>query len=135
SARTGPPRRGGHRHDHWLGRDVYVLELESNIARAAPYARADHPVLPTILRADREAGELWVEVITGRPIAQGRTLDDGQRREPREALAALHRAGAAHGAVDERHVYIHGTHARLAFPLSVQDGSPDEDLAALDALP
>lgn len=135
SARAVPPQRGGDRHDVWLGRDVYVLPLEKHLARAAAFARADHPQLSTILRADPDAKEIWVEVMAGRPLSQGLSLTAEQVTDLRDALAALHRAGGAHGAVDSEHVYIHAGRARLAFPRIVGSADPEADLVAVDSLP
>lgn len=135
SARAVPPQRGGDRHDVWLGRDVYVVPLEKHLARAAAFARADHPQLSTILRADPDAKEIWVEVMAGRPLSQGLALSAAHVTELREALEALHRAGGAHGAVDPQHVYLHAGRARLAFPRTPRSADPEADLAALAALP
>lgn len=133
--RCAPPQRGGDRHDSWLGRDVYVLSLERHLPRAAAFARADHPALPTILRADADSQEIWVEVMSGRPLSQGLSLTPAQVDELRSALQTLHRAGGAHGAVDDHHVYVHAGCARLAFPRSQPTAATAEaDLAALHGL-
>ncbi len=134
SQRAVPPRRNGDRHDVWLGRDVYVLPLDGHLRRAAAFARADHPALCTIFRADRTSGELWVEVPPGRPLAQGLTLDAAQHAELRHALEALHRAGAAHGAVDAEHVFVHCGRPRLAFPRAGTDADVADEAADLEAL-
>lgn len=132
--RDAPPRRGGDRHDAWLGRDIYVLDLEDHLTRASAFARADHPVLATVFRANAEAREIWIEVLAGRPLSQGLSLTRLQHAELRAAIDALHAAGGAHGAVDASHVYVHAGHARLAFPRTCRPADPAADIAAWEAL-
>ncbi|HZO16737.1 MAG TPA: serine/threonine-protein kinase [Polyangiaceae bacterium] len=118
-------------HDTWLGRDVWLVPLELS-ARAAAFARADHPALPTVLRTDAQA--LWVEAPMAEPLAAGAPLTAHEIERLRAALGALHRAGAAHGAVDRQHLYRHAGEVYLAWPRSVREGDPAADIAALDSL-
>jgi serine/threonine-protein kinase len=135
SDRFEDPKRAGQRHDRWLGRDVIVLSLsEATLARAAAIARAGHEALPAVLRADRHAGEIWIDAPRGRPLSQGLTLGDDERARLAAALAALHAAGGAHGAVDADHVFVHAGAVYLAFATVVGEASPERDMAALAAL-
>jgi hypothetical protein len=47
-------------------------------------------------------------------------------QELRGALGALHRAGAAHGAVDPAHVHLHEGAAQLVFPREPVAGATSE---------
>lgn len=91
--------------DTWLHRAIERLPLtEANLRRAGAFARAGHPALQTVLRVDRDADELWLEAPRGEALA--RPLEAGEIAPLRAALDALHRAGAVHGAVDRRHVFV-----------------------------
>jgi eukaryotic-like serine/threonine-protein kinase len=132
--RLEPARRRGDAHDTWLGRDVLLVPI-GEIDRVAAFARADHPALPTVLRVDREAGQIWIEAPRGRPLSQGLRVGAAERSVLREALEALHRAGGSHGHVDAEHVHIHAGSVTLAFPRSAPAGTRDADLEALASLP
>ena len=105
-------------HDTWLDRDVVVLPGdEAALARARAFARAGHPALPAVLRVDRESGVIWIGAPLGRALAdEPRGLSPGQVARLREALAALHAAGGAHGRVDPEHLYWLDGEVTLAFP-------------------
>jgi serine/threonine-protein kinase len=91
--------------DQWLGRKVTCLALDdANLARASAFARADHPALQAVLRVDRAGHNIWLAAPRGAPL--GGKLTPGQSATLREALAALHEAGQAHGAVDAAHVFV-----------------------------
>ncbi|MCE7895085.1 MAG: hypothetical protein DYH12_36160, partial [Sorangiineae bacterium PRO1] len=118
--------------DSWLERDVYVLQLASAAAeRARAFARADHRALASVLCVQPDKSAVWVEVVSGERVT---LLDPQERRELGDALAALHRAGSAHGAVDSSHVIRRGGETLLGFPLSPAHGSAEADFEALDAL-
>ncbi|MCA9625328.1 MAG: protein kinase, partial [Myxococcales bacterium] len=136
SERLEPPRRRGDGHDRWLERDVVVLPLDDEtLAAAAAFARAGHPALATVLRADREEGEIWIEAPRGRPLSQGLTLTATQAASLRRGLEALHAAGGVHGAVDAEHVFIHADAACLTYPVRrAAAADADADRAALALL-
>jgi tetratricopeptide (TPR) repeat protein len=135
--RLVPPRRAGDgpapslwRHDCWLERDVLVLPLrDAALARAAAFARAGHPALPTVLRADAGAGQIWVELPQGPSLAVGGDSPNRAELERlREALESLHRAGGAHGVVDLDHIHRHAGEVVLGYPVH----APVEATAAAD---
>ncbi|HEU4534007.1 MAG TPA: protein kinase [Polyangiaceae bacterium] len=147
-ASTPPPDRSprilpGPEGAHWdatLERPLLVLEATPpRLALARAFARADHPALAAIYRLDAQAGALWVEAPPGAPLAAlGRPLAPREAARLGAALAALHAAGAAHGAVDGAHVYVGEGGARLAFPARGAAGSragDDEALARLAGPP
>ncbi len=103
------------RFDRWFERDVVVLGIEE-LDRARSFARADHPTLPTILRAAPEAMEVWVQKPLGRAIADGATLGPVELERLRAAVARLHEVGGVHGAIDREHVYLHDGEVYLAYP-------------------
>jgi len=123
----------GARHlDTWLGREVLVLPLASPDAeRARAFVRAMHPALVCVLAVHADEGTLWVEAPRGEPATP---LTEGERRALEGALAALHRAGGVHGAVDAAHVVRRGGETLLTFPLGSAPGSAEDDLARLRAL-
>ena len=118
------------RHDAWLDRDVLVLPADdATLARARAFARAGHPALPTVLRVDRETGEIWIAAPQGRALAdEPRGLSPGQVARLREAIEALHVAGGAHGRVDFEHLYWLDGEVTLAYPR----GGVAEDAQARD---
>ena len=91
--------------DAWLQRAVERLPLtEATLRRARTFARAGHPALQTVLRVDRDAGELWLEAPRGLPA--DRPLSAPELSALRAALESLHREGAVHGCVDRAHVHV-----------------------------
>ncbi|WP_437576356.1 protein kinase domain-containing protein [Sorangium sp. So ce887] len=129
----------GRWRDAWLDRDVLVLQLDdATLARARAFARAGHPALPSVLRVDLAAGEVWVAPPQGRALAdEGRALTRGQRARLGEAIAALHGAGGAHGCIDGQHLYLHDGEIALAYPREAAGGVEElaaRDLAALEEL-
>ena len=135
-ARLRPALAGGDWHDSWLGRDILLVPLSDESLRlASAFARAGHCALSTVLRVDGEARQIWVEAPRGHPLAAGATLAAGQLERLRVALASLHGAGGAHGAVDAHHVRLHEGTAQLVFPSSpVQGASADADRRQLEEL-
>ncbi len=96
--------------DQWLGRKVVCLPLDpATLARASLFARADHHALQAVLRVDRAGGNIWLAAPRGEPLKHELTPE--QMATLREALAALHELGQAHGAVDPAHVYVDETGA------------------------
>jgi len=125
------------RRDEWLDREVLVLPLdEESLRRARAFARVAHPMLPTILRVDRAAQQIWVAP----PL--GVALVDGMRKVRRDvfdrfvqAIEALHAAGEAHGYVDPQHVYFYAGELQLTWPRKpILAEAVASDLRALDKL-
>lgn len=118
------------RFDTWTDRDVLVFPLDPpRIALARAFARADHPALATVYRADESASELWVAPPRGRALADvPHAGSPGAFRRLKEAVDALHAAEGAHGSIDLEHVYAHEGELSLAFPRSL----PGKDAAARD---
>lgn len=123
--RLGPPQQLGDgrdmaslRHDEWLDREVLVLPLnDETLSRARSFARAGHPALPSVLRVDRKAQQVWAAP------ALGKALADAPRWIPRDAyekfvqaIDALHAAGGAHGYIDPQHLYWYDGELQLAWP-------------------
>ena len=109
-----------------------MLPLSSEAAvRARAFARASHRALAPVLCVRPDEDAIWVEAISGLPAT---ALDPRELAELRGALAALHRAGGRHGAVDAAHVIRRGGETLLAFPLAPNDAVPDADFVNLDAL-
>src|SRR6185437_15374648 len=121
-------------HDAWLDRDVLVLPGdEATLARARAFSRAGHPALPTVLRVDRDTGDVWVGAPLGCALADdARGLSPGVLSRLREAIEALHAAGGAHGHVDPEHLYWHDGEVTLAFPRG--DAPPDAEARDREAL-
>ncbi len=125
-------------HDLWLDRDVLILPLdEPALACARAFARAGHPTLPTVLRVDEQAQEIWIAPPRGRSLAdQSRGLSPGMVARLREALESLHAAEGAHGHVDAEHLYWHDGEITLAYPRSTMavEEAMESDRAALSRL-
>jgi eukaryotic-like serine/threonine-protein kinase len=125
------------RHDEWLDREVLVLPLDDeSLRRARAFARVGHPMLPTILRVDRGAQQIWVSP----PL--GVALVDGMRKVRRDAfdrfvraIHALHAAGEGHGYIDPQHVYWYAGELQLAWPRKpISADAAANDQRALDKL-
>lgn len=139
--RLGPPQRLGDgrdmaslRHDAWLDREVLVIALDDgSLERARAFARVGHPALPTVLRVDRSAGEIWVAPPLGKSLADApREIPPDPLDRLLEALAALAAAGGAHGSVDPQHLYWFEGEVTLAWPRKPPDpGAADRDRAFL----
>ncbi len=121
--------------DTWMERDVVVLPIdEAELARARAFARASHAALPSVLRADLGTQEIWVAPALGEPLrTKALRLTRGQLRRLREAIAALHAAGGAHGLLDADHIHIVAGDVTLAYPIVHGPGAREADLAALAA--
>ncbi|MRG96928.1 serine/threonine-protein kinase [Polyangium spumosum] len=142
--RLGPPLALGDgrdmaslRHDAWLDREVLVIPMdEASLAQARAFARAGSPALPTVLRVDRAAGEIWVAPPLGKALADApRSLDAATIERLGQALVALAAVGGAHGHVDAQHLYWFDGELELAWPR--KPAPPDaaaRDLAAIEAL-
>lgn len=123
------------RHDEWLDREVLVVPLDDeSLRRARAFARLGHPMLPTILRLDRAAQQIWVAP------PQGVALADAPNKVRRDvfdrfvqAIEALAASGGVHGYVDPQHVYFFAGEVQLAWPRKplLSDAS---DLEALRTL-
>jgi serine/threonine-protein kinase len=105
--------------DTWTGRAVERVPLsERSLDRARAFARADHAGLQLVLRIDRDDRAIWLDAPRGARL--DRPLTRAERSTLDAALAALHAAGAVHGAVDADHVVVGESGAVLRF-----DGEPD----------
>jgi len=124
---------GARFRDRVLDREIYVLDAKgSGAERALAFARADHPGLASILVMTKSPDALWIEAPRGTPVSG--SLGPEERAEIADALAALHRAGGWHGAVDRNHVLRAGGRWVLAFPLEPHGQDPASDFAGLAAL-
>jgi serine/threonine-protein kinase len=127
------PSAGGRHRDRLLGRELIVLPASGAVfERVLAFARADHPGLAAVLALRPEARTVWVEAVTGEPLA--RKLEPDEAAAVRDALAALHRAGGYHGAVDRAHVVVRAGAPVLAFPLEPTGHDAEADLRALAEL-
>lgn len=143
--RLGPSRDEGadtrdgavRRFDTWTGRDVLVLPLDAGrLALGQAFARAAHPALATVLRADPAASELWISAPRGRALSDApRAIPPGALARLREAVAALHQAQGAHGHIDLEHLYMYEGELCLAFPRGpAGEDAAQRDLEALEKL-
>ncbi len=97
-------RPDGRTIDEWIGRPIERVPLDENaLARAKAFARAGHRALQTVLRVDRDAGEIWLEAPSGTPAE---VLTRAQGELAGDALESLHREGAVHGKIDPTHVLV-----------------------------
>jgi serine/threonine-protein kinase len=131
-----PPSGCAAHHDHWLGRDVWQLALdEPRRLLAVACARVDHPRLPLVLRADPNSKQLWLAAPVGPSLAaRGDRLRPPERAALRDAVAALHAAGVAHGAINPHHVYLEEHGPVLAFPAEPKLDACDLDRRSLEQL-
>jgi serine/threonine-protein kinase len=130
STRPGPGRiellPDGSLVDTWLQRPVVRVGLdERTLARAAAFASAEHPLLQSVLRVDREEAQIWLEAPRGAPLA--RPLDEAELREARAALDALHERGIAHGRLDGEHLLV-GSEGLMVLFASEGDALATADL-------
>ncbi len=125
--------------DHLLGRVVRMEPCDEPRARwLRGLALADNPWLQAVYLADPEQGTAILEHPTGRLLAD---LDPGPERrarivsDVRRALARMHEAGIAHGAVRADMVRVADGRAVLLVPLHPPPhATPEADLTALDTL-
>ena len=121
--------------DRWIGRAIERVPLDDRtLARAGAFARASDPTLQTVLRVDREDGEVWLEARRGAPL--DRPLTARERAVLRDALDALHATGTAHGSLDASHVLVDAAGSlMLTFaPECRPHATIDLDRIALDQL-
>ena len=91
--------------DRFTGRVLATVRYEPrSVARAGAFARAAHPALQTVLRADKNDGALWLDLPPGHVL--DRPLRPDEAVELAQALEALHAQGIAHGHVDRAHVLV-----------------------------
>jgi serine/threonine-protein kinase len=131
------PLEGDVSFDTALGRRVQVVEVTAAALRLARACGAcESRVLPAIYRLEGARQRLWVDEAEGRPLAAiGRGLRPAEQKALADALAELHRAGGAHGAVDREHVRVSSGGLRLAFPAAASEAaSAAGDLEALATL-
>jgi serine/threonine-protein kinase len=119
--------------DAWLERAVTLVPLtDRSLARAIAFAGVNHRALQPMLRVDRDRGALWLGAPQGRRLA--RALLPDEREALAHALAQLHANGFVHGSVDRNALVVGTDGPVLLFPREEHEGSPEADLAALDAL-
>ncbi len=131
------PLEGDVYFDTALGRRVLVIEASAAALRLARACGAcESRVLPAIYRLEGARQRLWVDEVEGRSLTVlGRGLRPAEARALGEALAELHKAGAAHGAVDREHVRVSAQGLRLAFPqIASEAATAAGDIAALAGL-
>ena len=63
------------------------LAIDLLSIRVAAFARAGHPALPLVLRADRTAAEIWLAAPSGQPVS---AVDAGDVARLQSALQQLH---------------------------------------------
>jgi eukaryotic-like serine/threonine-protein kinase len=127
------PRGDGVYEDTLLAREVHVLPADpETLARVLPFARAGHPGLASVLVHRPDETRIWIEALPGDRLDAA--LTEADRRWLEQALAALHRAGGAHGAIDREHVVRRGGMLVLKFPLLPASSEPAADLRALAEL-
>ncbi len=113
--------------------------------RLYAFARGGGPYLQRILGYDRDAGQAVYEAPSGAPIREALHESDlngrGSARLLKRlarALAPLHEAGLAHGAIDDEHVVVdsHGYPTVLVSGLghAGDAAAPAQDVAAIVAL-
>lgn len=113
-ARLEPGRSGfcpggcARAHDTWTARDVLLVPLdEAELTRARALAKGAHPGLPTVLRVDDGAAQLWLEAPRGLSLSERSSdLDASERAALREVVVALHDLGLVHGRLDREHVFV-----------------------------
>jgi len=118
-------------------RHIRVIPLsDETAARLRSFARVADATLATVLRAARTEGVAWTEAPTGTCLADSNeAVGPGDLGAIRHALARLHQAGGAHGAVDRAHLYRSPAGLFLAFPRDFErPASPTDDLRALETL-
>jgi eukaryotic-like serine/threonine-protein kinase len=117
------------------------LRRQVSLAPAAslPLARAlallDSPAFEVVLRVEPLTEQIWIEHAAGPSLAEAPRspqLTVAEATRLREALNALHAAGATHGSVDEDHVLRSPEGVVWRFPLSVSGQSIDEERALAD---
>lgn len=128
--RRGAPDEQGRElaWDRWLDRPVLLVPATApELSRARAFACASHPLLPSIFRVDAAAATLWIGMPSGAPI--DRDLAASELAQLEEALACLHAAGGAHGALDAAHIYEFSGAITLLYP---RVGFDPEGLAVRD---
>lgn len=144
SARLAPPSpnadprdTGRVFFDTLAERDVIIVPFDEAIReRLAPWAKATHPALAGVLRASVSEDQIWIEAPRGRCLADvGGSLPPSALGELREALAALHQLGGAHGSVDREHVYLTTDGVFLSCPRDLtRAATATDDLRDLERL-
>ena len=116
--------------DTWLERDVLVVPIDdASLARARAFAQAGHPALPTVLRVDAAAQQIWIAPPRGKALAdEARAVGPAELARLGEAVTALHAATGAHGSIDAAHLYRHDGELVLAWPRAAP-GPVDEGAA------
>jgi serine/threonine-protein kinase len=121
--------------DSVLERSVLVLAAEGAAYELAlSFARADHPALASVLCYQADEESVWIEDFPDSGASAVGTLSEQDRSVLAQALEALHRAGAAHGAVNRVHLRSVGDQLLLRFPVAQLHHDPARDLADLAAL-
>jgi len=123
--------------DCWTHRAIVQVPLSGplHLARARAFALADHAGLQAVLRLDgKDERTLWLAMPEGRTMNRSLTADEATQL--RQALAALHASGGAHGSVDARHVMVGGSDGPVLLLGDGPEGtaSPEGDRVAMEQL-
>ena len=113
--------------DRILQRRILRLAVPpERLDRLARYARLSSPRVQAVLRLERAAGLVWLEL-------PGEPADDAALRHPdvRRAVADLHAAGLVHGALSPAQVRVDEAGAVLLIDGASGEGSAEDDLARL----
>jgi tRNA A-37 threonylcarbamoyl transferase component Bud32 len=89
--------------DLWTDRTIEQTPLtERSLARARAFARADRAALQTVYRVDEATRTIWLEGLEGELL--NRALRPKEIERLRNALDALHAAGAVYGSIERQNV-------------------------------
>ena len=124
--------------DRWTHRVIERVPLaDTSLARARAFAKAGHAALQTVLRVDRQLGEIWLESPRGKLL--DRSLSAPELDLLRRAVDALHGEGVGHGHIDRMHVMLTDGSPLLLFDASHDSGATADtdwaDVARLAAPP
>lgn len=123
-------------HDTWLDRAVVFETCDATRAEyLSKAAMGDHPHLQAVY--DREGQTFVLEDPKGetpRLDALSETQRTLAKKQLRDALESLHRAGVIHGSVAPSTIRISAGRAVLMLPRSASRRSVEDDLAALEEL-
>jgi serine/threonine-protein kinase len=120
--------------DAWIAREIEPVPATAGVlARARAFAQAADPALQGVWRVDDASATVWLELVRG--PALDRDLSAAEHDALAKALAALHAAGAVHGAIGRVHL-ARGAHGWvLRFGGEARpEASADDDRTALAAL-
>jgi tRNA A-37 threonylcarbamoyl transferase component Bud32 len=124
--------------DTAIDRDVVIVSATpENLRTARAFAVADVPTLSRVFRVDSARATIWVEPATGPNLVDlGRSLTASELNLLRNAIVALHRAGAAHGALSPSTIHVDSRRGlNVEYPSNVGvTATTDDDWTALSLL-